>query len=133
LQLLFVYGRWTLFRPGTGQFFKVPHKRHFRAKPFRAGFRRAREDPEVTRRDIDLTGDAAKFGVGDVKDLIRDKDLAPRLGYKNPRTLRRMFSRGRGPAAIRIGKFLFYRAQSVARWIAAQERQPGTGRGRRAS
>lgn len=77
-------------------------------------------------------GDAAKFGVGDGSDLIRDKDLAPNLGCKNPRTLRRMFARGRGPSAVRIGKFLFYRSQSVAKWIAAQERDPGGRRGRRA-
>ncbi len=84
--------------------------------------------------DVDFSKGTAKFGVGDTSDLIRDKDLAPRLGYRNPRTLRRMFARGRGPSAIRIGKFLFYRAKSVARWIAAQEREPGVGRrGRRRS
>ena len=47
--------------------------------------------------DVDFSKGAEKFGVGDTSDLIRDKDLAPRLGYKNPRTLRRMFARGRGP------------------------------------
>lgn len=85
----------------------------------------------MTRTDVDFSDGTGKFGVGDLRDLIRDKDLAPLIGYKNPRTLRRMFARGRGPAAIRIGKFLFYRAKSVARWIAAQEREPGTRRGRR--
>lgn len=83
----------------------------------------------ATKSDGNLAGEA-KFGVGDA-DLIRDRDLAPRLGYKNTRTLRRMFQRGKGPAAVRIGKFLFYRIQSVSRWIAAQEREPGEGRRRR--
>jgi len=80
--------------------------------------------------EIDLVKDASRFGVGDVSDLIRDKDLAPRLGYKNPRTLRRQFARGKGPSAIRIGKHLFYRAQSVSRWLKSLEREPGKGRRR---
>lgn len=84
----------------------------------------------MTRGEDEVVKDAPMFGVGDTSDLIRDKDLAPRLGYKNPRTLRRMFARGRGPSAIRIGKFLFYRARSVSKWIAAQEREPGRRRGR---
>lgn len=65
-----------------------------------------------------------RFGVGKTNDLIRDSELARRLGYKSPRTLRRMFERGQGPAAVRIGKFLFYRVRSVSTWIAAQERKP---------
>ena len=84
----------------------------------------------MARNEVDFVRDAVRFGVGDV-DLIRDKDLAPRLGYKNTRTLRRMFARGKGPAAVRIGKFLFYRLQTVSRWIAAQEREPGGRRGGR--
>ena len=84
----------------------------------------------MARNEVDDVKDAERFGVGDV-NLIRDKDLAPRLGYKNTRTLRRMFARGKGPAAVRIGKFFFYRIQSVSRWITAQEREPGEGRRRR--
>jgi hypothetical protein len=80
--------------------------------------------------EFDVVKDAARFGVGGV-ELIRDRDLAPRLGYKNTRTLRRMFARGKGPAAVRIGKFLFYRIQSVSKWISAQEREPGRRRGGR--
>jgi len=85
------------------------------------------------KSDIDFIGEAARFGVGEIRDLIRDKDLAPLIGYKNPRTLRRMFARGRGPAAIRIGKWFFYRTKSVAKWIAAQEQEPNRRGGRRVS
>jgi hypothetical protein len=85
----------------------------------------------MAENDADFAKEAARFGVGNMSDLIRDKDLAPRLGYKNPRTLRRLFARGKGPSAVRIGKFLFYRIQSVSRWIAAQEEEPRTGRRRR--
>jgi hypothetical protein len=57
-------------------------------------------------------------------DLIADRVLCRMLGHNSPRTLRRWFSKGRGPAAVRIGKRLFYRKSSVEKWLAAAEQQP---------
>jgi hypothetical protein len=56
--------------------------------------------------------------------LIRDTDLVFRLGHTSPRTMRRWFSRGKGPAAIRIGKSLFYRELAVQKWLESIEQAP---------
>lgn len=56
--------------------------------------------------------------------LIRETDLVVRLGHTSPRTMRRWFSRGKGPAAIRIGKSLFYRESAVQKWLESLEQMP---------
>jgi hypothetical protein len=58
-------------------------------------------------------------------DLIPRAAMAQQLGVC-PRTLRLWERVGRGPPAIRIGKRIYYRAESARTWLLAQERGTGT-------
>jgi hypothetical protein len=55
-----------------------------------------------------------------ITDLIPPAEMAKRLNVC-PHTLRGWERSGRGPPAIRIGKRVYYRAQTVRVWLLAQE------------
>lgn len=53
-------------------------------------------------------------------DLIAHADAAEILGI-HPRTLDRLIERGQGPARVRLGRRVFYRAETLAAWVAGCE------------
>lgn len=58
-------------------------------------------------------------GVG----LVPEADASLLLGLKT-QTLRKWAVQGKGPARVKLGKRVFYRAETLQAWIAAQERDP---------
>jgi hypothetical protein len=61
-------------------------------------------------------------------DLIRESDLAAELD-RDVRTLQRWRARRIGPAYIRIGRQIFYRAEAVREWLVSlEQQQPRAGR-----
>ena len=53
-------------------------------------------------------------------DLVSERELARLLG-KSLRTIRRWSVERRAPPKVRLGKSIFFRRESVLRWIASQE------------
>ncbi len=53
-------------------------------------------------------------------DLLSERELARLLG-KSLRTIRRWSVERRGPRKVKLGKSVFYRRESLLRWMAAQE------------
>lgn len=53
-------------------------------------------------------------------DLLSERELARLLG-KSLRTIRRWSVERRGPRKVKLGKSVFYRRESLLRWIATQE------------
>lgn len=56
-------------------------------------------------------------------EIIPELDLARSLNV-SLRTLRRLAANRQGPPRVKIARKVFYRAESVRRWIAAQEQSP---------
>ena len=57
-----------------------------------------------------------------LSEFLTKKDLAAEL-RRNARTLDRWDALGVGPPRTHVGRQVFYRRASVARWLAAQELQ----------
>jgi hypothetical protein len=57
-----------------------------------------------------------------LSEFLTKKDLAAEL-RRNPRTLDRWDALGLGPPRTRVGRQVFYRRESVQKWLAAQEHQ----------
>ena len=53
-------------------------------------------------------------------DLLSERELARLLG-KSLRTIRRWSVERRGPRKVKLGKSVFYRRESVLRWVSEQE------------
>ena len=53
-------------------------------------------------------------------DLLGESELARLLG-KSLRTIRRWSVERRAPLKVKLGRSVFYRRESVLKWIAAQE------------
>jgi hypothetical protein len=62
-----------------------------------------------------------------VNDLMPEGETALVL-KKTTRTLGRWREKGKGPPVVMIGSTPWYRRSTLARWIVAQERDPGAPR-----
>jgi hypothetical protein len=62
-----------------------------------------------------------------INDLMSD-DAAAKVLKKTTRTLGRWREKGKGPPVVMIGGTPYYRKSTLARWIVAQERDPGAPR-----
>jgi predicted DNA-binding transcriptional regulator AlpA len=55
--------------------------------------------------------------------LLKQEEVAERFRDVNVRTLERWRSIGFGPAFVKLGRRVFYRASDVEAWIAQQRRE----------
>ena len=57
--------------------------------------------------------------------LYTDSEVAAFIGH-TPDALMRWRSTGRGPAFVKMGKFIFYRRDDIEAWIMASRKEPET-------
>lgn len=75
--------------------------------------------PRLGRRGPRPQGSVKSITLPD-SDLISERELSRLLG-KSLRTIRRWSVERRGPPKVKLAKSVFYRRESVLKWIAERE------------